>query len=263
MRDAAEIAVRRVITAMLENLNDDLTIDDMARIAMFSKFHFSRMFQRVTGVSPGRFLSALRLQRAKQLLLSTSFNIADISHRVGYTSVGTFSSRFTRSVGISPIAYRRLRGQVHQVVAEPHLPHVAHMATKTVRGRVWREGDDDDQLIFVGLFRERIPEGRPVSCTVLKRPGPFVLDQVAPGTWYLLVASSRTDTAAGFDPYAAGANHIEVGIVGPIAVRGDVVIEETVHLEPAGALDPPVLLGLYDAQRMAMQRIAETVAAAA
>src|SRR5262245_51420880 len=108
MRDAAEVAVRRVIKAMLENLDDDLTIDDMARIAMFSKFHFSRMFQRVTGVSPGRFLSALRLQRAKQLLLSTSFNIADISHRVGYTSVGTFSSRFTRSVGISPIAYRRL-----------------------------------------------------------------------------------------------------------------------------------------------------------
>jgi len=247
---------------MLENLDDDLTIDDMARIAMFSKFHFSRMFQRVTGVSPGRFLSALRLQRAKQLLLSTSFNIADISHRVGYTSVGTFSSRFTRSVGISPIAYRRLRGQVLEIVAEPHLARTAHM-NRTVRGRVWRHETDGDQPIFIGLFRERIPEGRPVSCALLNRPGPFVLEHVAPGAWYLLAQSSPTDTVAGFDPYAAGADHIEVGILGPITVRTDVVLQQTLHLKPAGALDPPVLLGLYDAQRMAMQRIAEAVPAAA
>ncbi|MFD0592037.1 helix-turn-helix domain-containing protein [Catellatospora coxensis] len=77
---------------------------------MFSKFHFSRMFQRVTGLSPGRFLSALRLQQAKQLLVTTSFNVSDISLRVGYTSVGTFSTRFTRSVGLSPTIYRRRHG---------------------------------------------------------------------------------------------------------------------------------------------------------
>src|SRR5436305_4511192 len=110
MEDVAEKAVLRAIGEMRERLGEELTIDDLARAALFSKFHFTRLFQRLTGVSPGRFLSALRLQRAKQLLVSTSMNVADISVYVGYNSVGTFSSRFSRSVGMSPTAYRRCAG---------------------------------------------------------------------------------------------------------------------------------------------------------
>ncbi|NNJ08505.1 AraC family transcriptional regulator, partial [Streptomyces sp. PKU-MA01144] len=59
---AIETAVLRVIDEMHANLGQELTIDDMARTAMFSKFHFTRVFRDVTGTSPGRFLSALRLQ---------------------------------------------------------------------------------------------------------------------------------------------------------------------------------------------------------
>src|SRR6266545_1373534 len=110
MEEAAERAVLRAIGAMRERLGEQLTVDDLARAAMFSKFHFSRMFQRVTGVSPGRFLSALRLQKAKHLLVSTTMSVADISVHVGYNSVGTFSSRFSRSVGMSPTTYRRRAG---------------------------------------------------------------------------------------------------------------------------------------------------------
>lgn len=108
--DPIEEAVERAISTMNQNLGERLTVDDLARAARFSKFHFTRIFRRVTGLSPGRFLSELRLQHAKQLLASTSLNVADISIRVGYTSVGTFSSRFTRSVGVPPTTYRRLAG---------------------------------------------------------------------------------------------------------------------------------------------------------
>ena len=55
MDDVIERAVLRVIDSMHENLGEQITIDDMARTAMFSKFHFSRVFQRVTGLSPGRY----------------------------------------------------------------------------------------------------------------------------------------------------------------------------------------------------------------
>ena len=64
MEDTCEVAVLRAIEEMQDRLGDQLTVDDLARAAMFSKFHFTRMFQRVTGVSPGRFLSALRLQQS-------------------------------------------------------------------------------------------------------------------------------------------------------------------------------------------------------
>jgi AraC-like DNA-binding protein len=104
---AIEEAVHRVIDLMRENLGENLTVDDMARVAMYSKFHFTRVFQRVTGMSPGRFLSALRLKEAKRLLLSTELPVTEISYRVGYSSIGTFGSRFTQAVGMSPSGYRR------------------------------------------------------------------------------------------------------------------------------------------------------------
>src|SRR2546430_14701048 len=118
---------------MRENLGEPLTVDDMAREALFSKFHFTRIFQRTTGVSPGRFLSALRLQQAKRLLVSTSLNVADISLRVGYNSVGTFSSRFTRSVGLCPTEYRRTGGYVQSVFRASGRPQ--HGSGRVVCGR--------------------------------------------------------------------------------------------------------------------------------
>lgn len=156
---AARKAVERVIEVMRDNLDEQLTVDDMARVAMFSKFHFSRIFLRATGLPPGRFLAALRLQRAKHLLISTSYNIADISLRVGYTSVGTFSTRFTRSVGLSPTMYRRQQGVTSQI----ETAHAAGTATGSVRGVVHSAAQGSDEPIFAGLFRDRIPEGWPVS----------------------------------------------------------------------------------------------------
>src|SRR6266536_328180 len=110
MQQTAEKAVERLIDTMRDNLSEQLTVDDMAHCALFSKFHFTRLFERITGVSPGRFLSALRLQEAKRLLTTTGLNVTDISLLVGYNSVGTFSTRFTKSVGLPPTTYRRMGG---------------------------------------------------------------------------------------------------------------------------------------------------------
>src|SRR5947208_1146226 len=155
MDEIVRRAVERAIDTMQKNLGERLTIDDMARSAMFSKFHFTRVFQRVTGVSPGRFLSAMRLEEAKRLLLSTQFTVADISHRVGYNSVGTFSSRFRNSVGVSPTTYRQLGGSPLQPPADR--PPMAE--TKgVVRGAIIAPPSSHPSLIFIGLFPGRILE---------------------------------------------------------------------------------------------------------
>jgi AraC-like DNA-binding protein len=248
--DQAEEAVERVIKTIHSNLGEPLTIDDMARAALFSKFHFSRLFQRVTGVSPGRFLSAVRLAEAKKLLVSSSLNVAEISLRVGYTSVGTFSTRFTRSVGLSPTSFRRLGGHV------THIPQGGPAsAGASVRGRVsHRSGDFTG--VFLGLFPDRIPEGRPVRCTILDGPGSFRLDHVPEGTWHLLsqsVGVSRDEAVTGvFD----GEDQLSVGSYGPITVRrGEVVRGANLRLHPVRSLDPPVLLALLDVRRTALEMV--------
>ncbi|MEV4625771.1 helix-turn-helix transcriptional regulator [Micromonospora sp. NPDC049523] len=235
---------------MLDNLSEPLTIDDMARVAMFSKFHFSRMFQRATGLSPGRFLSALRLQRAKQLLVSTSLNVADISMRVGYTSVGTFSSRFSRSVGLSPTTYRRLGGFAPQI----HPDSGAEGAYGTVRGVIHPHPTTARQLTFVGLFPDRIPEGRPVSCAILDRAGQYALEKVPKGAWYLLAHAVPAGTEESSDT-GLNSDDLSVGIVGPIDMRRDSVVESVdLQLKPMRTMDPPVLLALFDVRKDALIR---------
>src|SRR5437660_1642692 len=163
MDEIVKQAVERAIETMQENLGERLTIDDMARSALFSKFHFSRVFQRVTGVSPGRFLSAMRLEEAKRLLLSTSYTVSDISHRVGYNSVGTFSARFRNSVGVSPSAYRQLGGITPQGADDGHTA----ISWSTVRGEIMASPTAALGMVFVGVFPTWIPEGPPVRHTVL------------------------------------------------------------------------------------------------
>ncbi|MEU4216690.1 helix-turn-helix domain-containing protein [Actinoplanes sp. NPDC026623] len=71
----------------------------MARTARYSKFHFTRIFPRAPGSPPGRFLSAVRLRKAKQLLTSTSLTVTDISNMVGYTRRRHLQLRFAYSPG--------------------------------------------------------------------------------------------------------------------------------------------------------------------
>ena len=246
MDEVLEKSVGRVIETMREKLGEQLSIDEMARTAMFSKFHFSRIFQRVTGVSPGRFLWAMRIQRAKQLLLTSSLNVTEISHTVGYTSVGTFSSRFSSAVGISPSVYRRLGGYVPQTPAEEQ-PAAAERPPPIVTGDVSATPDDDDPgLIFVGLFADRMPQGRPASSALLARPGPFVLSEVPYGTWYLLAHSIAVHRdATGRQPVPAGEPR-SIGFLGPIDVRQDTTEVPAVRLRPVRAVDAPVLLAPPD-----------------
>jgi AraC-like DNA-binding protein len=254
---AIEQAVERAITAMHDNLGEQVTVDDMARAAMFSKFHFTRVFERTTGVSPGRFLSAVRLQRAKQLLVSTDMTVADISFEVGYNSVGTFSSRFTRSVGLSPTAYRRLSGfttsiSVHEDGEEPE--EGAEPPTATVEGTISTPSGDRRGLVFVGLFPNRVPEGRPVRCTVLHRPGGYRFENVPQGTWYLLAQSVAADTEALTRETFAGNEALSVGAQGPIVVDGESTTAiADLDLQPLRIVDPPVLLALLDARTIALR----------
>jgi AraC-like DNA-binding protein len=238
---------------MRENLGEQLTVDDMARAAMFSKFHFTRIFQRATGVSPGRFLSALRLQRAKHLLVSTSLKVADISLRVGYNSVGTFSSRFSRSVGMSPTTYRRLAGFAHHIPVSA-APNIGPPSAACVHGQVRSADPAAKGLVFIGLFPERIPEGRPVRCAILSRPGAFHFTAVPPGAWYLLAQSVTGDPA---EPVGGQSGQtVSVATRGPLTIRRDAVIEVDLELQPARALDPPVLLALLDARKVALSVVA-------
>jgi AraC-like DNA-binding protein len=85
---------------------ESLGVEDMARAAGLSRAHFSRAFRQAFGVAPHAYLLTRRLERAAALLRTTDRSVADVCLSVGLQSVGSFTSSFTRTYGMSPTAYR-------------------------------------------------------------------------------------------------------------------------------------------------------------
>jgi AraC family transcriptional regulator len=256
MEDAVNEAIERVIKNMYENFGEELTIDDMARTALFSKFHFSRIFRKATGVSPGRFLSAVRLQAAKRLLISTPFTVAEISNRVGYASVGTFSSRFKSSVGVAPTTYRQSGGYRTRRPAEDGGRHWGARAV-TLQGEIRPPAGGGAGLVFVGLFPGPIPQGAPIRCAVLAEPGSYRLDNVPQGTWHVLAHSiTPGDDSVIHDPMSDDSTPW-VGARGPLTIGAEPVVNPVdLQLRPMQVTDPPVLLALLDVRLDPLDAIA-------
>jgi AraC-like DNA-binding protein len=85
---------------------EPLTVTDLAAAAALSPAHFSREFKRVYGESPHEYLLTRRLERAAALLRTTNRSVTDIALCVGLSSLGSFTTSFTRIYGRSPTAYR-------------------------------------------------------------------------------------------------------------------------------------------------------------
>ena len=85
---------------------EPLEVADLARAAGLSPAHFSRRFREAFGVTPHGYLLTRRLERAAALLRNTDHSVARICVEVGLTSLGSFTSSFTRTYGRSPTAYR-------------------------------------------------------------------------------------------------------------------------------------------------------------
>ena len=93
---------------LLREVDDGpLTIDDVARDAAMSPFHFIRQFSALFGETPHQWRIQARLDRARQLLALGDHSVTDICMEVGFSSLGSFSALFARRIGTAPSVYRR------------------------------------------------------------------------------------------------------------------------------------------------------------
>lgn len=108
-----------------------LDVEAIARGVGMSAGHFSRRFREAYGEPPYRYLMTRRVERAMALLRHGERSVTEVCFAVGFSSLGTFSSRFSELVGMSPSAYRDLAPGWAEAVA----PCVAKRAGKPVRNR--------------------------------------------------------------------------------------------------------------------------------
>jgi len=89
-----------------EHFAEPITIVDLAQIENYNVSYYTDWFKRKFGVSPSGYLRAFRIEKARELLLTTHYRLIEIAMQVGYNSNASFTRAFKEATGMSPIAYR-------------------------------------------------------------------------------------------------------------------------------------------------------------
>ena len=135
LRELARL--RRVRDRMDREYARPLDVEALARGVGMSAGHLSRQFKQAYGESPYAYLMTRRVERAMALLRRGDLSVTEVCFTVGCSSLGTFSTRFTELVGVSPSVYRRDSAQ-----ATAGLPScVAKQVTRPVRNREARAAE--------------------------------------------------------------------------------------------------------------------------
>ena len=134
LRDLARL--RRVRDRIDREYAQPLDVEALARGVHMSGGHLSRQFRAAYGESVYAYLMTRRIERAMALLRRGDLSVTEVCFAVGCASLGTFSTRFTELVGVSPGVYRRQTAGQGEIVS-----CVAKHVTRPVRNREAREPD--------------------------------------------------------------------------------------------------------------------------
>jgi len=111
------VHLRRARDHADRHYTEPLDLERLAAVAGISKFHFQRLFKATYGLTPAAYLSQRRVERAQDLLRATNLTVTEVCHAVGFSSLGSFSSRFHELVGESPSGFQR-----RYATGAPHIP---------------------------------------------------------------------------------------------------------------------------------------------
>lgn len=237
-------AVERAVSFIWDRYNEPLSLADIAGSALLSRFYFARVFRNATGVTPGRFLAAVRIYQAKNLLLSTSMSVTEISFEVGYNSIGSFTNHFTGSVGVSPGRFRRMSR--NGGLGFPPRQRDPRIACGAVAGAVSLPDGYGNAQVYVGAFSTPIVQYPPAAAIVVDvpvgRPSCYHLPDVPEGTWFVHAVAVANSIA--LEPFAR-----QTALAGghdPVSVTAGAITSAAVRLRHPRPTDPPVLLALPD-----------------
>lgn len=240
--EGAHVFEKRVgaaICTMRTLIQEPPSVLELAEEARITPWHFIRMFRRTVGIPPGEYLAALRIESAKTLLLKTPEKVTDICFDLGFSSLGSFTSRFTALVGVSPVAFRRLADGFSPKSLENQLERQEKWRKYPGLRGVIRAPASFSGPIFVGIFPKPLPERYPEASTLMMGPGGFHIPGAIP-EGFLMAAG----IASFHDPmsYLIPNDCLLVGVL-PLANASDPEKLE-LQLRPPAPIDPPILVAL-------------------
>lgn len=221
-----------VLALARERAHEGITVADLADHAGYSPFHFTRLFGNSIRMSPGQFLTALRIDTAKRLLLTRTDPVVDVATAVGFDSLSSFTRRFRELVAIPPAQLRRL---AHEVGDSPLRPfRLGDPRQPSVRLRLSVPDDvrpGPQVRIWAGWFAQPAPFGVPRGGVLVDHADEVDIP-LAPGYPWLLANVLPADA----DPDEQIAPTRPVVAVHPAPITTPCAV--TLHFSPAHSTVP-------------------------
>lgn len=232
----APAALERATQFVREHHRDPISVTDLADHAGYSRHHFSRAFSASLGISPGAYLTAVRIETAKTLLLSDSCPVIDVASEVGFDSLSSFTRRFAVSVGTTPAALRKLGLRMEDAAPRPFQLSTPGQAMVSV-APVLPGGVGEDCRLWLGWYSTPAPIGLPAA-GILTDYNAHIALPLQPGAPWLL----------GF-LVGRGEHHLhQLAPSQPVVGRHPTPITHgtrlTLHFRRAGLGDVPLLSAL-------------------
>jgi hypothetical protein len=172
-------------------------------------------------------------------VINTDASITAICLDVGYSSMGTFTRRFTASVGVSPRQLRWFSQHRHDTIAHGLVSATVQPVGPGADIMVRWSGAADGTRIFVGVFPLPAPIGRPIACATVTETTGVVLPDVPAGDHYVLAATCPRDAAG--EQFAGIGTIVGMADPAPIHSDGHSRQEVAMQLRPVEVTDPPIV----------------------
>jgi AraC family transcriptional regulator len=211
--------ILRVLTHIQEHLDETLDLEELARVACFSSFHFHRIFAAMTGETIADHVRRLRLERAAMELRSGAKQVIQVALDAGYEAHEAFTRAFKAAYGVSPAAFRRATGPI-AILAAPSGVHFRqgvplttfntnHITTKTMK-----------------VITKKI---KPMRVAYLRHVGPY---ETTRQTWTDLMARLSADKQIRKRSVFIGMGHDNPTVTPASELRYDACITVDEEYEP-------------------------------
>ncbi|AYW47846.1 AraC family transcriptional regulator [Tetragenococcus osmophilus] len=239
-----------ILIYMKKHAPDEITIEEISAHFGYSKYHFSREFKKLTGFSAADYLSSIKIEQAKQDFLKKQHSITDSSFDAGFSSLGTFSTTFTKKTGLSPREYKnQVESLYHLTKNYDDTTSTSYYAEEIQKGDTYQLSvtihypkSYQASITFVGLFNSSIPNHKPVVGTALQKKIQHTFTHIPKGKYYLLACSIEKT----LNPlrYFVLDDCLRGKVDYPLLFPKDSAKEIDIYLREPLPEDPPILINL-------------------
>jgi AraC family transcriptional regulator len=219
-----------VLTHIQEHLDEALDLEELARVACFSSFHFHRIFAAMTGETIADHVRRLRLERAAMELRSGAKQVIQVALDAGYEAHAAFTRAFKAAYGVSPAEFRRATGPI-AILAAPSGVHFRQGVPLTTF---------NTNHITTKVMKVITRKIKPMRVAYLRHVGPY---ESTRHTWFDLTARLSAEKQLRKSSVFIGIGHDNPAVTPAAELRYDACITVDEEYEPKKPVELQTIVG--------------------